>query len=131
MLAYFGLACEIPPVGNDLDTVDGSPLAPSYLVPWFFKANRPRSVSNDWPSQASCKQVGALVLRVVVLRVLLRVVVLRSVVVRSVALRGVLFRGIVLCDTPLRAFVLRGAVLRVVVVLLCHVPYRFNSFCFH
>ncbi|XP_028393150.1 malignant fibrous histiocytoma-amplified sequence 1 homolog [Dendronephthya gigantea] len=57
MLAHFGLACEIPAAVNDLDTPDGSPPPPCYLVPWFFKHSRPRSMSNDWPSLTPRNQI--------------------------------------------------------------------------
>ena len=58
MLTHFGLACEMPAVANDLDTPDGVPLLPSYLVPWFVKSKRPTSLETDgWPSHADERQV--------------------------------------------------------------------------
>ena len=58
MLTHFGLACEMPAVGNDLDTADGGPPPPCYLIPWFFKTHPPRSLSNNWPLRANARQVG-------------------------------------------------------------------------
>ena len=58
MLTHFGLACEMPAVGNDIDTPDGTPPPVCYLIPWFFKKNRPKSMSNQWPARADAKQVS-------------------------------------------------------------------------
>ena len=56
MLTHFGLACEMPAVGNDIDAPDGPPSV-CYLIPWFFKNTRPKSMSNQWPARADAEQV--------------------------------------------------------------------------
>jgi hypothetical protein len=57
MLTHFGFACEVPAVGNDLDTAEGGPHPPCYLIPWFFSPQPPRSLRNNWPLRANARQV--------------------------------------------------------------------------
>ncbi len=59
MLTHFGLACEMPSVGNDIGSPDGAAPPVCYLVPWYFKPHRPRSLSNNWPSRPDNSQVGS------------------------------------------------------------------------
>ena len=58
MLTHFGLACEMPSVGNDIGSPDGTAPPVCYLVPWYFRPYRPRSLSNNWPSRPDSSQVG-------------------------------------------------------------------------
>ena len=57
MVTHFGLACEMPAMGNNIDTPDGAPTPVCYLIPWFFKNSRPWSMRMQWPVRADAKQV--------------------------------------------------------------------------
>ena len=49
MLSHFGFVCEMPGIGNCLDTSDGGPPSTTYLVPWFLAASRSESLDDNWP----------------------------------------------------------------------------------